>query len=489
MLYTLLMSVYVVYVGATVTPRTAIFSFFFSSSVRFLEGHRCVVMAAVSTPQNPALQAKSGAARRTSASRAVAAVQETFPIILSPSPLLRLEALPTGKPKPITRYRSVKELEAAFTRPDPLATEQARLAEFHTIVKGRTTLLSLADDALGLVYRFLGDNSRHFTPLSRVCKRMYHLSFGLETSVTLVPTLVSAESLSRPGSMHSLALHLGRYTRGPYVESFSILDSKAVAQLPRTLMGPEISKIGLQCVLANTQHLLRLDVRGVLLRDHSPVTDRFLADLHVVCPQLEQLRVGVSLARCWEVGWWGKLPHLKEFVVGSRREDVDWADSSPLALHEDAFAMLRSPHHTWRAVKFWCQLVPASFQQLVNPSISFPELRHLAVNATGNTSTRPLEDLSSVSAADGGAAGDKKKADAKSAKKGAAEDTQVLRCPFPTLESFTVADVAERPDFASELAAKLLVTAPNLSTFNITNTHRNAPTKAPPATGKPKRGA
>jgi hypothetical protein len=442
----------------------------------------------MATPSNPALQAKSGAARRTSASRAVAAVQESFPIMLSPSPLLRTERLPSGKPKAITRYHSLEALAAAYKRPDPLAAEQFRLAEFHTIVKGRTTLLSLSDDALSVVFRFLGDTSRDFMPLSCVCKRTYHLSFGLETAVTLVPTLVTPEVLSRPGSMHSLALHLGRYTRGPYVESFSIVDSKAVAQLPRSLTGPVISKIGLQCVLANTQHLLRLDIRGVVLRDHSPVTDRFLADLNVVCPQLEQLRVGVALARCWEVGWWSKLPNLKEFVVGSRREDVDWLDPAPIALHDDVFVMLRSPVHHWKAVKFWCNMAPLSFQQLVNPSVAFQELRHLAVNATGNCSSRPLDDLSSVAAGDGGAAGDKKKADSKGAKKGALDDTQVLRCPFPVLESFTVADITERPDFASELAAKLMVTAPNLATFNITNTHRNAPTKAPPATGKPKRG-
>lgn len=446
-------------------------------------------MAAVqTTPSNPPLLAK-GAARRTSANRAVSAVQESFPIILSPSPLLRMDCLPTGKPKPITRYRTIGDMERSFERPDPLAAEQTRLAEFHTIVKGRTTLLSLSDDALGCVFRFMGDNTHDFVPLARVCKRLYHLSFGLETCVTLVPKLVSPEALSKPGTMNSLALHLGRFTRGPYVESLTIVDSSAVSQLPRDIMGPEISKVGLQCVLSNTQHLLKLDIRGVVLRGHSPVTDRFLADLYVVCPLLEQVRVGAALTRCWEVGWWAKLPHLKEFVVGSRREDVDWMDPSPLVLHDDVFSMLRSSHHKWTSVKLWCSLAPASFQQLLNPTSAFPELRHLAVNAAGNTSMRPLDDLSSVAMPDGGGAADKKKSEAKGSKKGPTDDTQAPRCPFPTLESFTVADVSERVDFASELAAKFLATAPHLVTFNVTNTHRNAPTKIPPQVGKAKRGA
>jgi hypothetical protein len=444
-------------------------------------------MAAV-TPSNPPLQGKSIPARRTSASRAVSAVQESFPILLSPSPLLRVEPLPTGKPKPIRRFHTTDELHAAFKRHDPLAAEQARLTEFHTIVKGRTTLLSLNDDTLISVFRYLGCTSKEFAPLARVCKRFYHLSFGLETSVTLIPTLVSTETLSKAGSMHSLALHLGRYTRGPHVESLSVIDSKAVSQLPRHVMGPEISKIGLQCVLANTHHLRRLDIRGVILRGHSPITDRFLADLYVVCPQLEQLRIGVALTRCWEVGWWSKLPNLKELVVGSRREDVDWLDPSPLQFHDDVFTMLRSPSHKWRAVKFWCSVTQSSFNQLLNPTVAFPELHHLAVNASGNTSMRPLEDLAAMAMDSGAAGADKKKADAKGGKKGAADDTQTSRCLFPALESFTVADVSERADFASELAAKFLATAPNLTIFNITNTHRNAPTKIPPQAGKPKRG-
>lgn len=412
-----------------------------------------------------------------------AAHSETFPIVLSASPLIRQGALPTGKPKPVVRYASEAAMFAAAARPDPLAAEQLRLSEFYTIVKGRTTLLSLPDSTLRAVFQFCGATLKDLLPLTRVCKRFSYVTFDLETNVTLIPSLVTVESLSKTGTMASLAKHLGKNTRGPHIESLSIIDSKTVFTLSRQTIGPVISKLGLQSVLVHTPALVQLDVRGVVFRDHSPITDHFLADLVTLCPKLEVLKIGAALARCWDPQWWSKMHQMTEFVVGSRREDADWSDPSPLQLHEDVFAMLRSTAHKWRAAKFWCALHSASFQQLVSPAAPFAELRHLSINAVGNTSFKPLEDLSNVADTTGA---DKKKADAKG-KKGAAEENVGPKFAFPVLESFCVADVHERPEFASELAAKLTLLAPQFTYFNVTNTHRNAPTKAPPATGKAKR--
>jgi hypothetical protein len=388
--------------------------------------------------------------------------------------------------KKVTRYPNEAALAAAYFAQDPHADIRAELAAFSPEARAVNHLFRASNDILQRIVSFVGNNLRTTVYISNSCRRLYYLCFEAIRSVTLVPDLMSVEQASRVGALASFAAHVSKDTRGQHIDSLSIMGSRAVYNLPRATLGPSMTSVGLQTVLNNVPYLTKLDVRGVVFRSHAVAADHFLADLRFTVANLKTLKIGPRLARSWEAGWWAKLPQLTEFVIGSRREDIDWHDQTALGLPDDFMAMLRSPHHRWESVKIWCSVTPYVVQNLLLPAQPFAELCSFAINVVGNTAVKPLEDPPvgevTTMAADKG-----KKADPKS--KGKEEGGQALRSShlYPKLIGCTIVDTHERPEFASEVFMKLCATAPNFRHFAVVNTSRAAPGHRLPVQQKSKR--
>jgi hypothetical protein len=234
--------------------------------------------------------------------------------------------------------------------------------------------------------------------------------------------------------------------------------------------------------------LVILDVRGLTYRGWTPWCDHFLLDVAARCSRLQVLRVGAAFVRSWEPQWWAPLTELKEFVVGSRREDTEWHDGlwtpigtagapppPPFALHEDFYTMLRTlPIKT---LKVWVPLAPASFTALIFPTAAFATLVHVSVNAEGNTHHRPIDEPAKEEPKETAPAKGKANAKAKQALEDVPAVPKVL---FPALVTVGIADIKERPDFVGEVMIKFATTAPNVAHWNVSNTHRNGPNNIAP---------
>ena len=109
------------------------------------------------------------------------------------------------------------------------------------------------------------------------------------------------------------------------------------------------------------------------------------------------------------------------------------------------------------------------------PTIAIPDLMHLSVNLSGSAATLRVTD--DVPVADASTI-DKKKPDPKASAKKPEEQGQG-RFLFPTLATVCLADVSDRPEVATDLLQRFLLTAPNFPALNIVNTHRNAPGRVP----------
>ena len=442
-------------------------------------------VSAESTPLNAPLP---GRVRRASAAgRATAAVAaESFPLSLSPSPLLRVNADLGGvKPKPVKLTRPAlvgKSAPAAVSSPKTPPPSTTGIAELKRVLDSSTekpqlpnTSAPLSADALRNIFTFVSDKPRGLRHVATTCRKWYNASFPTLESLTLIPENTTIERLSGVGSLSPLIDYLSVATRGQHLKRLLVMRPDWVYQLPHTTFGPTVGLQALSALLINLPQLTELDVRGIQLRNYAPWCDHFLTDLAVHCPKIESLSVGAQFVRNWETQWWAPLTHMKKFVVGSRREDVDWHSNKPLTLSDDFFVMLRgSP--ALKCIKVWCALQTPSFTQLLIPSTSFPNLVHLSVNAQGNTQLKPFEEtvpeIKEVAS----------KKDVKGGKAKAQEEPPQLRVGFPVLTSLVVADVKERPEFATELLVRLSTSAPQLQHFNVVNSHRTGPGKvvAPP---------
>lgn len=394
-------------------------------------------------------------------------VDDAFPHIMSVTLLSNITRLP-GSQKPPAIKRAPSAADAVPVVADQMTALQKDLeaAMFPPAPIDRTKVLPLWIKQL--IASFVGGTLADCEGLLATSRDWRQATCGVVTSISVVPDAFPLGILEQANFAHFMA-HL-QSTHGPSVRRLSLVDSTSVFSLPQTALGPIIHVQSLLSIAACVPSLQVLDVRGVVLGQHSTVSDLFLSSLHQFCPSLRVLKVGSPLIQNWEPCWWVRLPVLCEFVVGSQREDVDWENSQPINLHADFFNMLHSPLHFWRSVKLWVRLARPSFRALVLPLHPLPRVAHLTLNAFGNTDVKPLE--ATVSDA---REGDKKKPHEKPSKKAATEEVTVPKGQFPALTSFTVADIGDRPEFAIELMTKLLSQAPSFKDFNVVCTHRLAP--------------
>ena len=422
--------------------------------------------------------------RNSAASRAVAAASAHAALQLtpSPSPLLSRAQLNRDVPK----LRKVdprifdEDIPEAIALTSSVVELQKRLSDLRPVEKKTNTIACLPRVLVQLIAGFVADNDvRSCASLCVVNRVFYAASLHLIRSVTLVPDVVSLERLSNPGAASSLAKFFDRSGRGQHIEAFTLVRPKHVYSLPAAVKGPEIHAQDLSRLVSQLPHLTFLDVRGITHRGFTPWCDHFLADVASACPKLRALRVGPVYLTTWEPGWWSALSELEEFTVGSRREDSVWTGGSgvPVTLPEDFFTMLRTLPLAAR-VKVWAPLAPTSFTALVMPTTPIPTLQHLSINAAGNTDHKPLEEAAKEAEAKEAAPA---KGGAKGAK-GAAKQQEASEGPRPTLpglRSVVLCDIRDRPEFAVELMIRLMALAPGIEHWNVTNTQRTAPGKAP----------
>ena len=408
--------------------------------------------------------------RASGPNRVIQAVYEPYALLLSPSPLIRIPDDYVARKKAIVRATTAQSQQDSSTKAHDgheinpemdLGLRIRRITEIGTV-------------PAQLIFDFLGDSLRDVVQAASTCRLFRDVSNSSVTSIELIPNLGSCDSFSRTEGMNSLAACLKPYLRGQHISSLSIVNGKHCLTLPNHQRGPHISAMSLHKIIRNMPNLVRIDVRGVDLRDYATWKDHFLSDLGRLTPQLKSLKVGGAFLRNWEPQWWSKLHHLTDFVVGSRREDNDWHEPLvSIQLYDDFFQMLRS--HKWHSVKVWVMLTSSSVSQLLMPTIAIPDLMHLSVNLSGSAATLRVTD--DVPVADASTI-DKKKPDPKASAKKPEEQGQG-RFLFPTLATVCLADVSDRPEVATDLLQRFLLTAPNFHALNIVNTHRNAPGRVP----------
>ena len=407
----------------------------------------------------------------------IQAVYEPYTLVLSPSPLLRTADEQLIRPKTIARmpYEQISENgsgENSLQHGHEVKGESAS-----TKSNCPRSLTEIGPVPSQVIFDFLGNSLRDVVQAASTCRLFRDASNSSVTAVELIPALGTCECFSRPTAMSSLAACLKPYLRGQHITSFSIVNGKHCLTFPNHERGPRITALSLHRTIHHLPNLARLDVRGVDLKEYASWKDHFLSDLGRLTPQLKSLKVGGAFLRNWEPQWWMKLHHLTDFVVGSRREDIDWHDPNlPIQLHDDFFHMLRS--HKWHSVKVWVLLHPSSVAQLLMPSLAIPDLVHLSVNLSGSAGNLKVTD--DVAVADASPT-DKKKPDPKTSAKKPDEQGQG-KFLFPTLTTVCLADISDRPEVATDLLQRFLLTAPNFHALNIVNTHRNAPGRLPVAT-------
>lgn len=404
--------------------------------------------------------------RRSSANRAVSAVQETYPIMTPPSALINLKLLGA---KPIRTVSSFEGAISSLAVLDP--TVKALRGEVQSLrpTERKISIISnVPSNVLKIIFLFVGSDMRSVVPCSVTCRAWRYSSMSLFDSVELVPFLLTSSQLSAPGVFKSLSVFFARNLRGQFVKKLVLVNSKFVYSLPQTTRGPQVPVSSLLDLLNNLRNLTFLDIRGTVFAESRAWRDHILSSVAVSCPNLTVLRCSPRLLQNWEVGWWHEAPGLRELTFGSRREYRDWLTdiSQQITMHEDCFAMLRS--HRLSVLKVWCPITPESFSACFNSSTGpFPYLEHFAINATGNVATKLSDDAAEVVPTD------KKKGESNKGKK--AEDSSASKAQCPMLVSFTLLDVNERPEFAAEMFAKMLNTAPQMQHFNIANSCPQAP--------------
>ena len=324
------------------------------------------------------------------------------------------------------------------------------------------------DRILTSIFEFVAADLKGAAPLCAVCRRWYSCTFGLVRSIVLIPDQVLASRMCE-AVLSSLTLSLKSNARGRNVRSFSITNNTAVYSLRSDVPGPAVLYRALHSVLGTLPSLVSLDLRGIDLQGWRSWQDTLLSSLQRYTPQLESLKIGPQLIGGWESAWWSALP-LTEFVVGSRREDVDSIEPlSLLSLPEDFFTMIRSPSHGWKTVKLWTRLQRAAFNALLFPSAPFPKLQHLSVNVHGNSQS-VLERKEEVVVED-----KKKPVD----KKGKSMEADALKVLFPALCSVALSEVGDGL-FCAHYSTYLAVQAPQLKYFTVTNSHTQAPCRPTP---------
>lgn len=331
------------------------------------------------------------------------------------------------------------------------------------------------------ILSFVGDSPKDVSTLNSLNMAWRRATFTVVDEVCVFPSTISFHDdvMQLDRKLKGLASFFSVSTRGQHVRRLTLVDGRCVGQLPQTFKGPRLETATIQRLLVQMPNLSHLDIRGIEVQNFIPIADKFFSSLHLLTPCLRCLKVGAHFMRNWAPQWWARLPYLSEFVIGSRREDADWDDPSPLLLHEDVFSMLRSPAHVWTVVKFWVHLTPQSFSALIFPPAPFPRVVNLTVNAFGNCSLKPLEEgVQDVPK-------DEKKKTEKITKKGSqVDDSANSKGIFPLLIALTVVDVMERTDFSVELMARMTFQAPFLKHFNVANTLRLAPTHIEPSAAK-----
>lgn len=331
--------------------------------------------------------------------------------------------------RPVLRFRQFSDLESARRQRCPLIGIRQTLADMQEKPKPRDELAVTPDAAIALVFDYLGLLSPDSAALAATCSRAQLLSLckWKASVVDVVPAMLSSPAaLARPGVMRSLTGYLATNKRGHSVESLSLVQSGfAAVQPPKAAASTPVLRLPqvLQLV-AQLTFLQSLDLRGVSWGEQpgSQAAVCFLADLHLVAPRLQCLKVGAELCRHWTPGWWQRQPDLNVLVVGSRTHEAACSAASPatatatpatataplpgsasppLRLDADFFQMLSSEQRPWR-VKLWSRLARESMLRLLGvPIVAGPAT---AGGALGAGSGPSAAQSAAASAANGNAA-------------------------------------------------------------------------------------
>lgn len=270
-----------------------------------------------------------------------------------PPTVVRMDAVPNIS-VPLQRKEAQKQRQEETTK---IAALQQRLRELAPVPKPRDTLTKTVPvSVLRRVASFVADTNRGLAPFASMCRATRAAATHCVSALTLVPTETSVDAISRGGALVSFSHFVKRGDKGAHVRSFSVIDPKFVYSLdsasssattvnasaspsPTTAgaqqqqqqginapcLGPSLSPVDLLRTIGTMPQLTTIDVRGVALRDYVAWSDHFLADVSHMCPLLQVLRVGVTFAKAWPRGWWHPISgSLKEFVIGSRREDAEF---------------------------------------------------------------------------------------------------------------------------------------------------------------------
>lgn len=428
--------------------------------------------------------------RNSAAGRAVAAAtsQAALTLTPSPSPLLRTTESGVTAPPKIQRLTADAFTDAKPPSPTRIAALRKAVEDGKPQPVPQNALAPLPLDVLRIVASFCGANDVALaTTFGKVCRAFYAASLSVVSHVTLVPDATSVDRIARTGAGSSLAQFVATEKRGQHITTLRAVNPRTVYAMSNSLPGPSLHFQDISRTVFCLPHLTHLDIRGVKWRSYTAWCDHFLVDLAASCPELQSLKCGSIFLTSWESQWWANLTALRELVIGSRREDGIWLDGPAVAagaavLPDDFLVMMRTL--ALSVVKLWCPLQTASFNQLIAPTAAFPHTAHLTINAEGNTHHKPNEDLAAKDEAKDATPAPKGKDKAAKAKQ--QDDTPAVpKVAYPALVSATVCDARERPEFVVELMAKFAVIAPTVVHWNVSNTHRNAPGKAPPpAAGK-----
>ena len=289
--------------------------------------------------------ASNNANRRSSAARAVQAANDAFPVALSPSPLLK--PIPTTgpvgsplyhcttAPRPPSLKKIAAALQAAEVDRGGLTTGVTDLLRDIDAHQPRprpvnhTALFSLAQ--LRLILSFVGNTFCQLRCCALSCRRFQAACYGAVTEVCAVPVETrQVDVLSKRGTMCHFAQLLETHRHGQHLTSVQIVDGAFASanKLGPGVLGPHLHSFDLCRAIVQLPRMTTLDIRGVVLRDYVPWSDHFLSDVATSCSALRVLRIGCQFVRQWEVGWWAPLTQLKEFVIGSRREDSEWLEET-----------------------------------------------------------------------------------------------------------------------------------------------------------------
>lgn len=403
--------------------------------------------------------------------RAVAAAQQASQGCASP--IISTHQQLQRPPKHIVRYASFNSLVTDRQVDDPWVALREELEGMKEKPPPRCELDDTSDDELMHIVKFLGyPDSVIF---ASTCRRLRHLVLSRcrESSVDIIPTMLSAEAFTAStestdgAALTSIKHFFSTQKRGQHVTSLSLMASHHAATLPTSQALPVAHISHVLSLLSSFSYLSTLDARGVVWTAASTSTIAyFLSDLYLVAPQLQTLKVGVDLYDSWTPGWWQRLPELNCFVVASRREQPPpQLDVAPpaITLHADLFAMLQSDRQ-WK-LKLWPVVEESSLRSLLFPTTTFACLTELSVNVFGSSAMQAPE--AALDSSDGKGKGKV------SRRPGTAEDGETLA--FPRLTAVTVANVEENPVVAVELFGKLSLQAPRLASFAVCNTVRYIP--------------